>query len=176
MSLRIQDRDRGYAGLMSRVRRARNRIGAASAGSPTHRISIGIHGDEAALSYDGREGSIALVEVAAAQEYGEPSIGLPERSFIRSWFDANRPRLARELKYAEAAELIGGDPGAVVQLAQRWASEVREWITSRRAGLRALAPATVAERERAGIGQETPLLATGQLVEAIRAMVDGEYV
>lgn len=174
MSLRIRDVDHGYKALFDRVRRARNRIGAASSGSPSHRISIGIHGDEAALAYDGSTSDVTLVEVAAAHEYG---LGhTPERSFIRSWFDTNRPRLARELKFAEAAELLGGNPDAMKQLAQRWQSEVRAGITSRAAGLRALAPATIAERERAGIGQETPLYATGQLVEAIRAMVDGEYV
>ena len=174
MSLRIQDRDHGYKALMSRVQRAKNRVGAASSGSPSHRISIGIHGEEAAVAYDGSTESVTLVEVAAAHEYGLGTV--PERSFIRAWFDENRQRLARELKFAEHSELIGGNPDAVKQLAQRWQSEVRARITSRSGHLKPLAPATIAERERAGISSETPLDATGQLVESIRAMVDGEYV
>jgi hypothetical protein len=169
----VRDIDHGYKALFSRLRRAKTRIGAASSLSPSHRISIGIHGDEAAVRYDGAAGDVSLVEVAAAHEYG---LNVPERSFIRAWFDVNRQRLAREMKFAEQAELFGGNPDAVKQLAQRWASEVKAGITSRSAHLKPLAPATIAARERAGIGSETPLDATGQLVRSIRAMVDGEYV
>jgi hypothetical protein len=172
MAINIRDRDNGYRELFSRLRRAKLRIGAASAQSPSHRISIGIHGDEAAVAYDGSAGTASLVEVAAAHEYG---VGVPERSFIRAWFDENRSRLARELKHAERAEL-GGNPDALRQLAQRWQSEVKARITSRAGRLKPLAPATIRERERAGISSETPLDATGQLVRSIRAMVDGEYV
>lgn len=174
MSLQVKDRDNGYAALFDRVRRARNRVGAASSSSPSHRISIGIHGEEAKIAYDGATEDVTVVEVAAAQEYGLGNI--PERSFIRSWFDENRPRLARELKFAEQAELLGSNPRAVVQLAQRWKSEVVARITTRSAGLAPLAASTITARERAGITQETPLDATGQLVASIRAMVDGEYV
>lgn len=173
MSLQVKDRDNGYAALFDRVRRAKNRVGAASSSSPSHRISIGIHGEEAKIAYDGSTEEVTVVEVAAAHEYG---LGVPERSFIRSWFDENRPRLARELKFAQRAELMGTNPDAVVQLAQRWRSEVVTGITSRSAHLTPLAESTIKARERAGISQETPLDATGQLVASIRAMVDGEYV
>lgn len=170
----VRDIDHGYRELFSRLRRARTRIGAASSQSPTHRISIGIHGDEAAIAYNGSTEGVSLVEVAATHEYGLGTV--PERSFIRAWFDENRARLARELRFAEAAELVGGNPDAMKQLAQRWASEVKARITSRSGHLKPLAPSTIAERERAGIGSVTPLDATGQLVNSIRAMVDGEYV
>lgn len=174
MSAMKRDVDHGYRALFSRLDRARNRIGAASSRSPSHRISIGIHGDEAAIAYDGSTESITLVEVAAIQEYGAGDV--PERSFIRAWFDENSQRLARELKFAQAAELMGHDPDALKHLAERWQSEVKTRITSRSGHLEPLKPSTIKRREAAGISQETPLDATGQLVAGIRAQVDGEYV
>jgi hypothetical protein len=146
----VRDIDHGYKALFSRLRRAKTRIGAASSQSPTHRISIGIHGDEAAIRYNGEAGDVSLVEVAAAHEYG---IGVPERSFIRAWFDDNRQRLARELKFAERPSSSAATPTPMKQLAQRWASEVKARITSRSGRLKPLAPATIAARERAGIGR-----------------------
>lgn len=174
MAVRIRDRDNGYRELFSRLRRARLRVAGASSTSPSHRISIGIHGDEAAkVSYDGTTKGASLIEVAAAHEYGA---GVPERSFIRSWFDENKARLARELRYAELAELRGENPDALKYLAQRWASEVRDRLVRRLAHLKPLAPSTIAARERAGISSEAPLDATGQLMGSIRGMVDGEFV
>lgn len=178
MSVMRRDVDHGYKALFSRIERARTRVGAASSKSPSHRISIGIHGDEAAISYDGTTESITVVEVAAIHEYGSSFAGhdIPERSFIRAWFDENQTRLGRELKFAEAAELLGHDPDAVKNLALRWAAEVRARIASRSGHLEPLKKSTIDARENAGITSETPLDATGQLVASISAMVDGEYV
>lgn len=155
------------------VRRVRERLDQIQKRIPVHRISIGIHGGEGMkLNYRGEETNTPLMQVALAHEFG---LKVPERSYIRGWFDSNRSRLPRELAHAERMA-FRGNPEAVTQLALRWQAELKEWVRSRAAGFPPLRPATVAARERAGINSETPLVATTQLIEAIRVKVDGQYV
>lgn len=153
------------------IARAQKRLEAVALRTRSHRVSVGIHeGEGAKVDYHGNPSGAPLIQVAMAHEFG---IGVPVRSFLRSWFDANRSRIERELTLAERSE-FSGNTGAIDNLALRWQSELRQWIVSREANLQPLAKSTIEERERAGITQETPLFATGQLVDSIRAYVDGE--
>lgn len=154
----------------SAIERAKRRMEAIALRAKEHTVTVGIHvGENAKVDYHGRPGSASLIEVASAHEFG---LGVPERSYLRSWFDANRQRITRELVAAERSE-FQGNTGAIDNLALRWQSELRRWVTGREEHLEPLSASTISARERAGIGQETPLFATGQLVEAIRAYVDG---
>ncbi len=131
-----------------------------------HRFAIGISADAGnAVDYHGRQTTTPLAEVAAIQEF-------TGRSWLRTWYDTNADRLPREMLQAEQAE-FQGNTGAVENLAKRWQSEVRQWIVTRQAHLKPLAQDTIAERDSAGIAQDTPLYATGQLVNEIKAYIDG---
>ncbi len=136
-----------------------------------HRLSTGIHEGEAhakKVQYDGRAAAIDLIEAAAIQEFGD-------RSWLRTWFDQNEPRLKEEATAGMRAE-YQGDPGAIQTLAKKWGHELADWIQTGEANLKALQPATIAARTKAGLPAGPPLFATGQLVKAIRAMADAEYV
>jgi hypothetical protein len=141
-----------------------------------HRLTLGIHeadGGKPKLDYHGNETGTPLVVVAAAHELG---LGVTERSWLRSWFDNSRQRLEREMVAAMRAE-FGGDHDAVRRQGETWQQELQEWIEAGDGGLTSLMPSTIAQKERAGLQQpETPLYATGELVAAIKAMLDGANV
>jgi hypothetical protein len=134
-----------------------------------NQASVGIHeaeGSQPKLDYYGKPTDTSLAQVAAIHEF-------TDRSWLRTWFDQNRSRLASEMVKAGRAE-NEGEPGAIGEQAKRWAEELREWIEYQDGGLKALQPSTVAAKERAGLESPTvPLVATHQLVSSIKAMLDG---
>lgn len=134
-----------------------------------HRLTIGIHEADGAhpkLDYDHKETDATVVQVAATHEFGG-------RSWLRSWFDRNRNRLVHEMNAVMKSE-FKGDKDAIAKAGERWANELREWIEMEDAHLKRLKPSTVAAKERAGLDRPgTPLYATGELVAAIKAMMDG---
>lgn len=138
-----------------------------------HRVSVGIHeadGATAKLGPDGQSTSESVVRVATAHEFG---FGVPDRSWLRTWFDSSRKRHSQELVAMARAE-FKGDAGAVEQQAQLWARELQQWIQAGEGSLEKLQPSTISEKQRAGLSQpDTPLVATKQLVEAIKSIVDG---
>lgn len=138
-----------------------------------HRATVGIHeadGSQPKVDYDRKASSATLSEIAAAHEFG---LGVPERSFIRAWFDANEQRLRTEVTESMRQE-VAGDKGAVEKHAHKWANELRDWIVRGEGNLRLLSPQTVIEKEHHGLpAPDVPLFATAQLAAAIIAMVDG---
>jgi hypothetical protein len=137
------------------------------------RITVGIHEAEASqpkLDYDGKDSEASLGQVATAHEFG---IGVQERSFLRTWFDQNRSRLGRDMNKT-MREVQEGNAGAFTAQGEEWARELREWIETEEGGLTSLLPSTIEAKERAGLQQpDTPLYATGELVAAIKSMIDG---
>lgn len=132
-----------------------------------HRIELGIPPEEAdkpALGYDGKSTGATLGQVAWWNEFGTDT--LPERSWFRSWFDANAERLRREM-------VVGMRSLDLVSLGTRWARELRAHVVSGEAHLAPDSLETQAAREHAGLEANPPLFATGQLVNAVRAMLDG---
>ena len=155
------------------VRRAAEHMKARAAKAWPYRVSVGLHAEDAqspALDYNGIEGKLRLIEVAAMLEMGTDS--MPERSFLRSWFDQNISRMKREAVTAMRDEFKSGSKGAVDEIAQRWSNELQDWIRSGAANLTPLASSTVRRREQAGLSPDVPLDARGQLVAAIRSLVE----
>lgn len=150
------------------IEHAKERLRARAGQLKPQRLSVGIHEAEGAqpkLDYDGKDTDESLVTVAAAHEFGE-------RSWLRTWFDSNRPRITAQMVNALRAE-YAGDHGVFERQGEEWARELQEWIEYGDAHLKALEPATVAAKQRAGLSNpETPLYATGQLVAAIKSMID----
>jgi hypothetical protein len=67
-----------------------------------------------------------------------------------------------------------GDAQAFNKQAREWESELREWIEYGDGNLPSLQSSTVTAKRKSGLSSpETPLFATGQLVAAIKAMLDG---
>jgi hypothetical protein len=154
---------------------AKLRAKAKQAKAQKHDVRVGINqadGSKRIIKYTGEEGAPTLAYVALAHEFGA---GVPMRSWFRTWFDANAERNRRQMAAAMREE-ARGNTQAVPLLAIRWASEMRLRITSDDAGLRPLADSTQRQRKRAGLAEGPPLFAIGQIVEAIRAMVDDKVV
>lgn len=104
-------------------------------------------------------------EIGALHEFGNPSTGLPERSWLRSTL--RDPDVQAQLEQIEAkllAEVVAGrmSRDQALGLIGAWiASQIQKTIT-RGDVTPPLAPATVAAK-----GSSTPLVDTGQLVAAI---------
>lgn len=151
------------------VQRAKDRLHEHGAVEPK-RLSVGIHeadGAHSKIDYEGHSSDATLAEVAIFHEFGE-------RSWLRTWFDQNRSRLIQEM-VAAMRKQYGGDSSAITTQGDAWAVELQGWIEYGDGNLKALQSATIAEKQRTGLASpETPLFATGQLVAAIKSMIDGE--
>lgn len=139
------------------------------------RITIGIHGDEGAdlrqdatFEDDGAltpGAGLTVAEVAAFHEFGTRTI--PQRSFIRGWFDesidANKALIQSQLKLVVQGRLPLET--ALERVALKCEADVKRRIRNRIPP--PLAPATVARK-----GSSVPLISTGQLRAAIRGKAE----
>lgn len=140
----VRDQDQGYDALVKRV---------FALGSP--KISVGIHEADGAQEHDG----LSVVALASIHEFG---IGVPERSFIRAWFDENDVRAKEALRLLLVSVVEGKrQPAQALELFALWA--VGE-IQARMA--RGIPPA-LAARTIADKGSSVPLIDTGQLRSSI---------
>lgn len=166
------------------MQRAKEILRGASERVHQHRVSVGVHeteGEKPKNNYEGKTTASRLVDIMTVHEFGgHTTIGgvdveIPERSWLRSWFDQNLSRLKSEATEAMRAE-YRGDAKAIERAAAKWHHELADWIANDEAGLVPLSAITVAKRVKAGLAEGPPLFATGQFVAAIRALADGEYV
>ena len=152
MSSSVRDVDRGYKDLVARVFSAAKR-------KPV--IEVGVldgerpHGDDA----------VSILEVAVFNEFGTATI--PERSFIRAWFDENEAGLRQDLvKLMQSVVRGQRTPDQILELlGQRCVGQIQARIA---AGIAPdNAPSTVARK-----GSSTPLIDTGALRSSISYRVE----
>jgi hypothetical protein len=129
---------------------------------------IGIQGPEAG-ALDPDHGEFTNVELGVVHEFGAPGAGIPERSFLRSTFDAKiRDWTDQAVKVAKRVySSTPQQPGRVLALmAEKAKSDVQNAITQ---GIEPpIQEATIeARRRQFGKASSTPLLASGQLQRAI---------
>ena len=111
---------------------------------------------------------VALLLVAAVQEFGSQDGRIPERSYLRSTVVKEAEQFRKFWRSDHAKDLLtgAGDAGAVLallgQLAQR---KVQEAIVEIKEP--ANAPATIAAK-----GSSNPLVSSGLLRQSIRYVVD----
>jgi hypothetical protein len=155
--------DKGFSRLMR----------ALGEGKAEHAATVGVHADEGSKVH---EGGITNAEVAAIHEFGAEyedeggnKKGVPQRSFIRDWYDENNTRNLEWLRKLNQAVLQGKIPSVAMALDQ----------------FGALAAADVKKRIIAGIdpelkqstkdrgGIEPPLIGkTTQLLNAVTWKVE----
>jgi hypothetical protein len=140
----VRDQDRGYGALVDRI---------FTMGSP--KISVGIHEADGGHEHEG----LSVVALAAIHEFG---IGVPERSFIRAWFDENEERAKEALRRLLVSVIEGKrKPDQALELFALWAvGEIQARIA------RGIAPA-LAESTIEAKGSSVPLIDTGQLRSSI---------
>jgi hypothetical protein len=133
---------KAYSELLAIPRDVRIRAGILEQGGATHDEASGL-------------------TVAALAEIHEFGLGVPERSFIRAWFDAKQPEIWAVI---QAAFAPGVAPAiAAGRAAIRIETLIKNWINEK-VNLPALAPATIARK-----GSDVPLVDTGVLRSAISA-------
>ncbi len=143
MSLKIRDKDRGYRKLI------RDLAGV--------ELTIGVQGDEAQKPHPSSE--LTVGEIAAIHELG---LGVPERSWLRSWVDQNGPTMEADLAVAWQ-RIAGGESRRKVMdsVGDKWVRDIQERILAGEI-TPALAPSTVAEK-----GHSVPLVDTMTFITSI---------
>ena len=145
MGFRIKDTDKGYKARLA---------GLLSLKAPAH-VDVGIL-ESAGAEADGT----SVIDVAFWNEFGTATI--PERSFIRAWFDEAEPQLREEFTKLMHGVAAGKRTRAEVLelMGQRMVGQVQERIS---AGIPPEnAPSTAARK-----GSTTPLIDTGVLRSSV---------
>jgi hypothetical protein len=162
---RVVDIDQGWRRLQQQLR-ALNGVA----------VAVGIQGPEAEVQAPEHGGGVTNLDLAYWHEFG---VGVPQRSFLRSTFDENRPRYEQLAFRASAQAAQGGDPSQLMfQLGETVRADI---IKKVRAGIAPpLAPSTVARRFGVGQGDlpndavssAKPLWNTGIMIGAITSKVE----
>jgi hypothetical protein len=121
-------------------------------------ITVGIFESEGSKMYASDD--MTLLEVAIIHEFGTDKI--PERSFIRAWFDENQDRCREALRVMLEVVVAGKytKEQSLELLAQRFVGEIQKRIA---AGI----PPPLAQSTIDRKGSSTPLINTGQLRSGI---------
>lgn len=153
----VIDRDLGMSQIIKNMRQF-----------GTRGLFIGIQGGEAG-ALDPDHGEITNVELGVIHEFGAPGAGIPERSFLRSTFDAKinewgrlAGKLAKKI-YSKTPQ----KPGRLLGLlGEKAVADVQNKI---RQGIEPpIQEPTIRARERQfGKRSTTPLLASNQLLNSI---------
>jgi hypothetical protein len=150
MAVKIKDVDKGWRSLLKRV----DAMG-------TTGLSVGVHEEEGGAEYS--DGA-TVAEVATYNEFGTERI--PERSFLRTWYDENKEQAlidARKL-FAYITRKGGSLRNGLDQLGLRFVGQIQTRISS---GI----PPENADSTIRQKGSSVPLIATGQLRASVRHKV-----
>lgn len=147
----VKDIDRGWKAIKREFKRA----------TPGYAVRVGVQGEK---GQEQREDGLTNAQVATFHEFGTSKV--PERSFLRSTFAKHRKRYIREIDAIAGVIADGEDPTADLEfLGEEMRADVLKTIKDKIPP--PLSPATVARKR----GEETPLIDTGQLINAISSEV-----
>lgn len=153
MSGKFTSQDRGANQLLLGIRDAKKRA---------LKVRVGVLSDAPKREPDGGTSTLSLVEVAAVHEFGAPSAGIPQRSFVRATVDTHRGEI-RALQERLAGQILRGELPAETALHRLGAFVAGLMQRTITAGIAPpLKPETVARK-----GSSTPLIDSGQLRSAI---------
>lgn len=146
-------------------------------------ITVGIHGDDGADGHVGGTGfaedgavestsGLTVAQVASFHEFGVPPFqlpsgavhpGIPQRSFIRAWFDESQDFIRDTLRSQMTQVVAGKLPveKAIARIALAFEGSVKQRIA--RGISPPLSPVTIAMK-----GSSKPLIDKGQLRAAVR--------
>jgi len=125
-------------------------------------ITAGVHGDDAGADHG--EG-LTVGDIATFHEFGTRTV--PQRSFIRAWFDENQEFIAETLRkqFAPVAEGKRTPDVAAERCALAFEGGIKQRIS--RGIPPPNAPSTIAAK-----GSSKPLIDTGQLRNAVRGKAE----
>lgn len=151
MAFKLVDNDKGYKELVARV---------FGMGHP--KITVGVHAKEGEAEHG--EGT-TLADVATWNEFGAGSV--PERSFLRAWFDENKERIKGVIKTLLTQVVAGKitEDVALERLGLWMQADIQKRIAN---GI----PPPNATSTVAAKGSSTPLINEGQLRSGITFKVE----
>lgn len=151
----VKDIDRGFRDLLRRF-----------SGIVKPKIEVGIFEQDGNRQHGSDE--LTVLEVAIANEFGTDSI--PERSFVRAWFDENQGKCREAIRRMTIAVAAGKytKEQAYELVAQRFVGEIQRRMAQ---GI----PPPNAETTIKLKGSDKPLIDTGQLRSSITYRVSGVY-
>lgn len=126
-------------------------------------ITVGVHSDDADHTHGSGEG-LTVGDIATFHEMGTATV--PQRSFIRGWFDTRQDFISKTLTSRIRAAAKGHltSEQALEQIALAFEGDVKRRITENIPP--PLAPATIKRK-----GSSVALIDTGQLRSSIRGRV-----
>lgn len=138
-------------------------------GNKAASVTVGVFGDKGSMVVEGDNSGMTVADLAAIHEFG---LGVPERSFIRSYFDANEDRIRQMLvKLVEVRikkAVATGKPitdaerrQILDQIGLKIVGEIQARISSKEI-VQDLKPATIDRK-----GSDVALIDTGQLRASI---------
>jgi hypothetical protein len=92
-TVQIKIKDNGYT----------NRVRAIASLDGKVKAKVGVQGNEASEQHDAESG-MTVAALGAVHEFG---LGVPERSFIRAWFDENKKEIDAHLQAGATAVVAG---------------------------------------------------------------------
>lgn len=154
----IREKDNGSEELLRKLR-----------GHAT--VRIGVLGEKAGAQHESAEGGAETVaSIAEKHEFG---IGVPERSFIRAWYDEQSDDQLRKLRNIEARYIKGDEPlqSMLDKLGESMVGEIKQRIW---AGIKKpLSEMAIELRKgRGNTEDDTPLIDTGQLISSITHLAE----
>lgn len=132
----------------------------------SHRAGVSLHrGIADLLESRAVDRSITVGEIAEIHEFG---LGVPERSWLRSWCDAKQEMIARDAADALRQVILGKltRDRALGILCVKWVGDLQEWFSS--GNIQPPLNDDTIKRK----GSSTPLIDTGQLRSAITAIAE----
>lgn len=148
MSFQLKDKDSGYKDLERLVSKLRKNRASVSVGI-TEESGAKQHSEAASIS-----------EIATIHEFG---LGVPERSWLRGWFDESRAENAEQIKKATKAVIEGriSEEDALELLGMKFVGAIKERISGG-GSLAPNSPQTIARK-----GSSVPLVDEGRFISSI---------
>jgi hypothetical protein len=148
---KVRDIDNGYKALLKKIKEAKKAS-----------ITVGVHQKEGDASHE--KGSLSVLDVGTFHEFG---LGVPERSFIRGWFDENQ-KWCNTFISGMLRSVVEGKrefSQTLEQIGLKFVGSVQERISNR------IPPPLAASTIKAK-GSDVPLIDTGQLRTSITYKVE----
>lgn len=153
MAAKIRVRDNGASRVVTR------------AGLANLKLKVGILGEKAAQQVKGSDVAMTIAQLAEIHELG---LGVPERSFLRAWVEANEKQIEADMRAATRQVLLGRltPEKAAKILGVKFVAGIQAFISSGKVQP-PLAQSTIDRK-----GSSVPLIDTGQLRSAITYAVE----
>jgi phage gpG-like protein len=150
----VSDTDNGMQAFLKTMR-ASSGVSYTKVGLPAETEPVSVANGHSSTQAD-------LVRIAAIHEFGAPNANIPERSFLRSTYDANVDKL-KKIKDEESTRILAGQSTMRKSLGR-----IGEWMATQiKLKIKSNIPPALSEMTIAKKGSDVALIDSGQLIQSI---------